>query len=427
VIETKPREIVAGLLRRWEQGGSAADELLHGALAKAALDERDRALTTELFYGCLRQCAALDWIAAQKSRQGRPRPAVAVLARLGLYQLFFLDRIPAHAAVHETVELGKKHLSARETGFLNALLRAAERERGALKAALDRQPLATRLSHPGWLVARWTARYGETNTRALLEWNNTPPTLYARVNTLGATADELLARWRDAGIEAKLTADGRWRQPMIELSGACVPERLPGFSEGAFYIQDPSTVLAVEMLDPQPGERVLDACAAPGGKTTLMAAMMRDRGDIVAEDSSTERLKLVVANCARLGVASVTVQRAKPANPGETWFDRVLLDVPCSNSGVMRRRVDARWRLRPDDFGQLAAGQLSLLQAASRRVKRGGVLVYSTCSLEMEENRGVLDAFMKDAAEFTLERAEETFPPKDGVDGAFAARLLRRA
>jgi 16S rRNA (cytosine967-C5)-methyltransferase len=424
-METKPREIVAGLLRCWEQGGGAADDLLHDALAKTALDERDRALTMELFYGCLRQCAALDWIAVQKSRQGKPRPAVAVLARLGLYQLFFLDRIPAHAAVHETVELGKKHLSARETGFLNALLRTAERERGPLKAALDRQPLATRLSHPGWLVSRWTARYGDAWTRALLEWNNTPPKLYARVTPLRRPADALLTGWREAGIEAKLAADGRWQQPMIEFGGACVPERLAGFTEGAFYIQDPSTVLAVELLDPQPGERVLDACAAPGGKTTLMAALMRDRGDIVAEDSSAERLKLVVANCARLGVTSVTVQRAKPDASDETWFDRVLLDVPCSNTGVLRRRVDARWRLRSDDIGQLAAGQLRLLQTAAQRVKRGGVLVYSTCSLEREENGGVVEAFTKSHAEFALEKTVETFPPRDGVDGAFAVRFLR--
>ncbi|MBI5395270.1 MAG: 16S rRNA (cytosine(967)-C(5))-methyltransferase RsmB [Verrucomicrobia bacterium] len=417
---------MAALLRRWEQGRSAADDLLHDALAGTALDERDRALTTELFYGCLRQRAALDWLAAQKSRHGALKPAVAVLARLGLYQLFFLDRIPAHAAVNETVELAKKHLSPRETGFINALLRAAERERATLKAALDHQPLPVRLSHPAWLVERWTARYGEAGARTLLEWNNTPPKLFARLNTLRTTADALLSKWREAGIEAALTSGNLWQQPMIELKGACAPERLPGFSEGAFYVQDPSTLLAVELLDPQPGARVLDACAAPGGKATLIAAMMQNRGEIVAEDSSAERLKLVVANCARLSVTSVTVRSARPPDAKETWFDRVLLDVPCSNTGVLRRRVDARWRLRPDDIARLAAEQLRLLQASARRVRRGGVLVYSTCSLEPEENRGVVEAFTKGNAEFALEKVVETFPPRDGVDGTFAARLSRR-
>jgi len=427
VTETKPREIVAALLRQWERGRCAADDLLHEALAGSALDARDRALATELFYGCLRQRAALDWIVAQKSRQRQPRPAVAVLARLGLYQLLFLDRMPAHAAVHETVALAKRHLSAREAGFINALLRAAARERAALKSDLARQPMDVCLSHPAWLVARWMARYGEKDTRALLEWNNAPPALYARVNTLRVTADALLARWREAGIAAVPATGRMWRQPLIELRGACVPDGLPGFAEGAFYIQDPSTVLAVELLDPQPGERVLDACAAPGGKTTLMAAMMLDRGEIVAEDSSVERLRLVVANCARLGITSVTVRRAGVPDSTETWFDRVLLDVPCSNTGVFRRRVDARWRLRGSEVAQLAAQQLTLLRAAARRVRRGGVLVYSTCSLEPEENRGVVEAFTKTSAGFVLERVEETFPPREAVDGAFAARWVRRA
>jgi 16S rRNA (cytosine967-C5)-methyltransferase len=426
VTETKPREIVAALLWRWDEGRRAADDLLHEALAGSDMDDRDRALATELFYGCLRQRAALDWLAAQKSRQGAPKPAPAILARLGLYQLFFLDRIPAHAAVHETVALAKRRLSPREAGFLNALLRAAERDRAALKSGLAGQPLAVRLSHPAWLVERWMARYGERDTQALLDWNNSPPPLCVRVNTLRVTADALLAKWREAGIEAGPVSRSTSQQPMFELRGACALERLPGFAEGAFYVQDPSTLLAVELLDPQPGERVLDVCAAPGGKTTLMAAMMKDRGEIVAEDSSAERLKLVVSNCARLGVTSVTARRARPPDGRETWFDRVLLDAPCSNTGVLRRRVDARWRLRASDVARLATEQLALLRAAGRRVRRGGVLVYSTCSLEPEENGGVIEAFTKAATEFVLERVGETFPPRDGVDGAFAARLVRR-
>lgn len=417
---------MAALLRRWEQGGAPCDDLLHAALAGRTMDDRDRALVTELFYGCLRQRAALDWLAAQKSRQGAPKPAVAALARLGLYQLFFLDRIPAHAAVHETVAAAKRHLSPREAGFVNALLRAVERDKPALKSSLLRQALSVRLSHPAWLVERWTTRYGEADARSLLEWNNAPPKLYARVNTLRTTPDALLAKWREAGIEAAPAAGGLWRQPTVELRGACAPDRLPGFAEGAFYIQDPSTLVAAGLLDPQPGERVLDACAAPGGKTTLMAAMMRDRGEVVAEDSSRERLKLVVANCARLGVTSVLAREAGRAGSSETWFDRVLLDVPCSNTGVLRRRVEARWRLRPEDVTRLATEQLRLLRGAARRVKRGGVLVYSTCSLEPEENRGVVEAFIKSSDEFGLERVVETFPPRDGVDGAFAARLARR-
>jgi len=425
VTSTNPREIVFDLLCKWERGAAGADDLLHAALQKTTLAARDRALVTELFYGCLRQHAALNWLLAQKAER-KPNPDIAALARLGLYQLFFLDRVPAHAAVNSTVELAKRASSGRLAGFLNGLLRNAQRDRPALASALQRQPLAIRCSHPDWLVTRWLPRYGEADTRALLDWNNRPPKLFARVNTLRTTADALLAKWHAAGIEAEQAKATPCPVPMLEVRAAESAERLPGFAEGEFYIQDPSTLLAVELLGAQPGERVLDACAAPGGKATCLAQLMQDRGEIVAEDSSADRLKHVVTNCSRLGVASVTVRQSRSADSAETWFDRVLVDVPCSNTGVLRRRVDARWRLRAEDITRLAAEQLALLQTAARRVKRGGVLVYSTCSLEPEENRGVVEAFAGANAEFTLERCVETFPPRDGVDGSFAARLVRK-
>ncbi|MFA6562189.1 MAG: 16S rRNA (cytosine(967)-C(5))-methyltransferase RsmB [Verrucomicrobiia bacterium] len=426
MTSTNPREIVFDLLCRWERGGSPADDLLHVGLHQSTLPARDRALVTELFYGCLRQRAALDWLIAQKAER-MPKPEIAVLARLGLYQLFFLDRVPAHAAVNSTVELAKRTSSARLGGFLNGLLRNAHRERPALASALQQQPLAVRCSHPEWLVTRWLARYGEADTRALLDWNNRPPKLFARVNTLRTSAEALLAKWREAGVEAELAGGASRSVPMIEVRAAESAERLPGFAEGEFYIQDPSTLLAVELMGAQPGERVLDACAAPGGKATCLAQLMQDRGEIVAEDTSADRLKQVVANCSRLGVACVTVQQTRPASSAETWFARVLVDVPCSNTGVLRRRVDARWRLRAEDIARLAAEQLTLLQTSARRVGRGGALVYSTCSLEPEENRGVVEAFLKSNTEFALDRCVETFPPRDAVDGSFAAKMVRSA
>ncbi|MCX7824362.1 MAG: 16S rRNA (cytosine(967)-C(5))-methyltransferase RsmB [Verrucomicrobiae bacterium] len=422
-----PREIVFRLLCACEQQRAAADDLLRAALEKSGMPARDRALVTELFYGCLRQRRALDWLAARKAAH-TPKPRAAALARLGLYQLFFLDKVPAHAAVHSTVELAKHHLSASEAGFLNAVLRAALRERAALASALQQQSLPVRFSHPDWLVERWLARHGEADTQALLEWNNKPPALYARVNTLKTGAAALAEKLRAGGVETEpWTASGQQqvRGSVLRVRSAVPVEQMPGFGEGEFYLQDPSTLLAVELLDPKPGERVLDACAAPGGKTTYIAELMGDRGEVVAEDSSAERLKLVVANCARLGIRCVTIQRSRPPGPGETWFDRALLDVPCSNTGVFRRRVDARWRLQPRAIPRLAAEQLKLLTAVSARIKRGGVLVYSTCSLEPEENRGVVDDFLKVNPSYALERCVESFPPRDQMDGAFAAQLVR--
>jgi 16S rRNA (cytosine967-C5)-methyltransferase len=426
VMAINPREIVFELLCEWDSGRGAADDLLHAALQRSALPPRDRALVTELFYGCLRQRAALDWLIAQKANRP-PKPDIAALARLGLYQLFFLDRIPAHAAVNSTVELAKRGSSSRLAGFLNGLLRNAQRDRPALASALARQPLAVRCSHPDWLVERWLARYGESGTRSLLDWNNRPPKLFARVNTLRATPEALLAKWREAGVEAEPANTTPGSMPMIEVRAAESAERLPGFAEGWFYIQDPSTTLAATLLDAQPGERVLDACAAPGGKTTCLAQMMQDRGEIVAEDSSAERLKQVVANCARLGIVCVSVRPAGKADTRETWFDRALVDVPCSNTGVLRRRADARWRLRPGDLQRLPAEQLKLLQAVAARVKRGGTLVYSTCSLEPEENQHVVEAFVKANPGFAEDRRIETFPPRDETDGAFAVKLVRAA
>ena len=426
VITTNPREIVFDLLCRWEHGSTAADDLLHAALLKSALPSRDRALVTELFYGCLRQREALDWLIAQKVER-KPKPDIAMLARLGLYQLFFLDRVPAHAAVNSTVELAKISSSGRLAGFLNGLLRNAQRDRPALASALQRQPLAVRYSHPQWLVTRWLARYGETDTKTLLDWNNRPPKLFARVNTLRTDPAALLAKWQAAGVEAEIAKATPCSLPMIEVRAAESAERLPGFAEGEFYIQDPSTLLAAELMGALPGERVLDACAAPGGKTTSLAQIMQDRGEIVAEDTSADRLKQVLVNCARMGVACVTVQQTRLSNASETWFDRVLVDAPCSNTGVLRRRVDARWRLRDDDTARLSVEQLALLQTQARRVKRGGVLVYSTCSLEPEENRGVVETFLKSNPGFSLDRCVETFPPRDGVDGSFAAKLIRNA
>ena len=426
VTAINPREIVFELLCKWEAGRGPADELLHAALQQSVVPARDRALVTELFYGCLRQRAALDWLVAQKAKT-TPKPDIAALARMGLYQLFFLDRVPAHAAVNSTVEMAKHGSSPRLAGFLNGLLRNAHRDRAALASALARQPLAVRFSHPDWLVARWAARYGDADTRSLLDWDNHPPKVFARVNTLRTTPEALLAKWRGAGIESEPVNSALCPLPMIEIRATEPAERLPGFAEGEFYIQDPSTLLAAALVDAQPGERILDACAAPGGKTTCLAQMMQDRGEIVAEDSSPNRLKQVVANCARLGITCVSVRSTASPDANETWFDRALVDAPCSNTGVLRRRIDARWRLRAADVPRLAAEQMQLLQTTARRIKRGGVLVYSTCSLEPEENHQVVETFLKAHPGFVQDRRIETFPPRDGMDGTFAVKLVRAA
>jgi 16S rRNA (cytosine967-C5)-methyltransferase len=374
------REIVFELLMTWSRGRQNADDLL---------DERkpdERALVQEIFYGCLRQKLALEFLIAQSAGKP-PRPVVTTILHIGLYQLAFM-RVPAHAAVHETVELAKKCASPAEAKFVNAVLRRTD------PAALKKADPWVRLSHPRWL---WE-RHGD----AWCEWNNTPPPVYVRGDkpwpgVLESTAFHPLC-YRVVDTKAFFAAPGQ------------------------YYVQDPSTLIAVDVLNPQPGESVLDMCAAPGGKTTYIAQKMQNRGQIIATDSSNVRLGLVTENCRRLGVSIVATLACEGARCLRgRQFDRVLLDAPCSNTGVMRRRVDLRWRIKPEEISRLAALQAKLLAGAAELTKPGGVLVYSTCSLEPEENERVVEKLPG----FVLETQRATFPPHDQMDGAFVARLRK--
>jgi 16S rRNA (cytosine967-C5)-methyltransferase len=237
----------------------------------------------------------------------------------------------------------------------------------------------------------------------------------------------VLAQWRDENVEYDFVRRDWFDENLVfELKSHPPLSRLASFRQGLFYVQDPSTLLAVRELDPQPGETILDCCAAPGGKTTHIAQFVGNRGKIVACDAAPERLKLVEANCARLGVTCVQTATPSTLDPGLRTLDRILVDAPCSNTGVMRRRVDLRWRIRPEEIGRLCAVQLSLLREVSMRLKPGGILVYSTCSLEPEENEHVIARFLEGHPEFKLDRTRELLPMTDGVDGAYVARLNRK-
>jgi 16S rRNA (cytosine967-C5)-methyltransferase len=358
------------LIVRWQRSRQFADSLL-------AEVREERPLTTELFYGWLRNKSALEFLQDRQAVKP-PRPVVAAIIQLGLYQLHFL-KLPAHAAVHETVALAKEHASPAEVKFVNAVLRRAN-------PSLEGAPPWIRFSHPEWLWNRWVSRYGMEQTEVLCRWNNQPPPVYVRGTE----------PW--PGVLEPT--------PLHPLCYRVIDAPAFFANPGKYYVQDPSTLIAVDVLDPQPGESVLDLCAAPGGKTTYIAQKMQNRGRIVATDSSAARLKLVVENCRRLGIEIVTVAR----HVSNETFDRVLVDAPCSNTGVMRRRPDLRWRLEEKEITRLAKVQWELLQTAQQLVKPGGVIVYSTCSLEPEENEEIIAP------------TRVTFPPHDGMDGAFVAR-----
>ncbi len=426
-----PRQIAARVLRQWRAGGAFTEDLLDDALANDPLSPGDRALCQELVYGVVRWQAALDWLIARKTRGREQKPGLQILLRLGLYQIFWLDRIPAHAAVHETVELAKRNGFGPQAGLVNAVLRGYLREAEAtreLLADLKRSRPALGFSHPDWLVARWQKQFDADKTAQLLEWNNTPPKIFARVNALKTDPGRLLEKWREENVDYDFVRRDWLEENLVfELKSHPPLASLASFRDGWFYVQDPGTLPAVTELGPRPGETVLDLCAAPGGKTAFIAQHMNNEGKITAADVSEARLKMVRENCARLGMTCVDAVLASAVRLAPGGFDRILVDAPCSNTGVLRRRVDLRWRISPAEISRLQRTQLDLLKLAAARLKPGGVLIYSTCSLEPEENGEAVAAFLAQHPGFKLEFERALLPFADRVDGAYIARLKKPA
>jgi 16S rRNA (cytosine967-C5)-methyltransferase len=409
------RELALAALQEWRSSDTFADAILSRRLRSSELMPADRGFATELFYGVIRNIALLDfWIASL--RPLNLDLGARDILRLGLYQLFFLET-PEHAAVFETVELA----STRLRSLVNAILRNALRKKELLLARAGQQDLSIRSSHPQFLIKRWAHNFGEKNAAALCEWNNLPAPIYARVNLLKTSFENFVRRHPEA-------------EALPENANFVRLKSIPGeaLAAGHCYIQDPSTALACRLLDPKPGERVLDACAAPGGKTGLLAELMRNQGEIVACDRDAGRIQTLQDNLDRLGVGVVRVAQhdwatgQALAGPAATSpFDRILIDAPCTNTGVMRRRVDLRWRLSPKDFARMPQEQLGIVRAIIPLLKAGGALVYSTCSIEPEENEKVLDAILREFSFLQLTEQRSLLPFRDGFDGAYAGKLVR--
>ncbi len=403
------RRCALDALTDWEDTSRYAADLLDELARKYRLSTQDRGLAQDLLYGVVRNLYLLDEL-IERFRRGAIKAQTQNLLRLGLYQLFRTG-IAEHAAVNETVALARPH----ERSLVNAILRNAQRQKAELLSEIESWPLEDRTSHPAFLIERWTRQYGAEATESLCFWNNEAPHVYARLNPL-ARDREALDRVEAATRPSSL---GEEWPGFFQIAGA--PDST-WIQQGLIYVQDPSTSLACRLLDPRPGETVLDACAAPGGKTGLLAALMENQGRIVATDASESRLGPLRENLDRLGVTNTEVQRidwsAPEAGRDLPAFDAILLDAPCSNSGVMRRRIDVRWRLNERDFERQAQQQLTLLRNLTRVLKPGGRLVYSTCSLDSAENEGVVAASGLPLGETRL-----SLPWRDGHDGAYAALL----
>lgn len=392
-------------------------------------DARDQTLLTELVIGTVRMRLALDYQLGL--RVSRPIDAldheVRTALRMGAFQLMYLDRLPPSAVVDDAVSLTRRAGKTSASGLVNAVLRglSRERERLAWPETPETQALAIRYSHPQWLVSRWLARYGAERTRAWLAFNNESPRLCLAVNQLKGTRDELAARLAAEGVDTTPTA--RAPHGLIVQRGAALATK--AFREGWFVVQDEASQLVAELGELAPGQRVLDLCAAPGGKTVALAARVGRTGRVVACDVRPRRVRLLTATLARTGHDTVPVVQV-PASGGLPFvpgaFDFVFIDAPCSGLGTLRRDPDIRWRRHEADLVQLAASQLTLLHRAAPLVRPGGVLLYATCSSEPDENDAVVSAFLAEASDFALRQEHRTTPPDDGLEAFYGAVIARK-
>ncbi len=436
------RDVAVTILVRIEREHAFANLLLHHAIADAGLSGPDAGLATELVLGVLRYQSRLDW--TLEGALARPMDELPVriraILRTGVYQLLRLSRVPPRAAVSEAVDLAKRHGHAGTAALVNAVLR---RVASSGERPLPAEPLA-RLSvehaHPQWLVRRWVDRLGRADAEALCRANNLPAPLYVRLNLLRGSREAMLAGLRAAGLTAVPTPlpEG------VEIRGE-FGERHRLAEEGVLTVQDLGAMLVTHVLDPQPGETIIDACAAPGGKATHIAERMSNQGRVLACDLHAGKLAATARRAAAVGATIVQTSVQDARDLGRVFparADRVLVDAPCTGLGVVRRRPDIKWRVRPADLDRLSRLQLQILTGAAAAVRPGGVLVYSVCTTEPEEGEVVVGEFLRGHPQFvrrpfpplpeglgteTDSGMMSVWPHRQGTDGFFIARIRRSA
>jgi len=434
-------------LNRVERTDSYLDKVLDAELKSSDLNDLDKGLLTELTHGVLRWQNKLDWVLNGFSHGNFSKSEINVknTLRVALYQILFLERIPHAAAVNEGVEFVKRIRGDKPAGLVNAVLRNVIRNIDGIrypdKAEDEVQYLAVVYSHPHWMVKRWLKRFGFDETQKLLIAQNERPGLSLRINKLKTDPAHFLTQLELQGIQ--YTGSG-YIDYFVKVKGLSKIGQMDLFRNGMFTIQDESAALPCLLLAAHPGERVVDLCAAPGGKTTNIAETMRNEGTIIAVDKYEAKLSLIRASCERLGISNVRFEVADATLLEDTVLtdgmaDRVLLDTPCSGLGVLTKKPDIKWKRDIADIHNLNQVQTKLIERAAKLVKPGGVLVYSTCTTEPEENQRIVMSFLEQHPEFVVDDAGkfvnrslvspegfvETFPHRHFMDGSFAARLVR--
>ena len=442
------RHLALKVLYQINEENAYANLALDEALRKnPGVDPRDRGLATELVYGCTKYRGRLDWVINQfaKPKVEKMAPWIRNIIRLGLYQLIFLDKVPASAAINEAVKLAKKYGHQGTVKFVNGVLRNIQRNLDKIKYPnFETNPvehLQVVYSHPYWMVKDWVERFGPQGALELCKYNNNPSPLWIRTNTLKNTRAELKEKLALEGVE---TVESSRTTEGLRIIGNVAIGQLSSFKQGLFTVQDESSILVGHSLIPKPGQVLLDVCSGPGGKTSHLAQLMENQGRILAFDVHEHRLKLIEETCDRLGIKIVETilhdARQLRAIIKEQ-ADGILVDAPCSGLGVLGRRPDARWQKRPEDITELVKIQKAILNEVAPLVKSGGTLVYSTCTITFEENNQVVEDFLATHEEFYLDKdlpkylslpnlGEEGWvqflPHIHNIDGFFIARMEKK-
>lgn len=436
------RGLAVKILNRVERTDAYLNRLLDNEMKNTELEGPDKALLYEIVHGVIRWMGRLDWIlnGFYKGTFSKAIPNLKNGLRVALYQILFLDRVPDYAAVNEAVEFVKKLQGAKPAGLTNAVLRNIIRNKDGIRYPNPDEDLIGYLSayysHPSWMVKRYLQRFGRVETEELLNANNEKPYLTLRLNALRSQPDEFKSLLESVHLQYNA---GRYLPEFFKLQNLTNITAWEYFTRGYFNIQDESAGLACRMLKVSDDMRVLDLCAAPGGKTAYISALMHDKGKIVAIDRYDSRLKILRRNMQRLGLKSIHTIETDALNYNDKPFDRVLADVPCMGSGTLSKKPDIKWKKDIFDLRGLNDLQYNLLCKAGSLVKSGGVVVYSTCSIEPEENFSIVERFLSDNNNFKLESAKgkfpddildehgciQTYPHRHKMDGAFAAKLVK--
>lgn len=443
----RARIVALKLLREAENKKTYINLMLKSALRENNISALDKAFITDIVYGVTRYRLKLDWLIERYSKGAKPSPWVRHVLRMGMYQILYMDKVPDFAACNSSVELAKMYASKSEAGYVNAVLRRLIREKENVDAYLPRDPflkLSIKHSYPEWIIRLWSKNLDLDFVDKLCASQNIRAPLTIRVNELKISRDELLRLFAENGVPC---SDGVYLPEAITIERSLDIESLPGYAGGFFTVQSEASMMVSHAVAPKPGCFIIDACAAPGGKTAHMAQLVQNNGRIMALDIYPQRVELIKERCAALGITCVEPLCYDSTVYNEEWRDLadiVLIDAPCSGLGIIRRKPDIKWLRSEKDIKSLTDIQRRLLNTCSRYVKPGGALIYSTCTIDVLENQNMISDFLTAHDEFVLDdvykylpdgigkfdyrddKWVQLYPNEDKVDGFFIARLLRK-